>query len=44
LDELSASSNDSVTKGWAARTRETLLEVGTKTLAEVVSKSVGTAV
>jgi hypothetical protein len=31
-------------RGWAARARDTLMEVGTKTLAEVVSKSVGAAV
>lgn len=43
LDEL-ANSADPEKRGWAARARDTLMEVGTKTLAEVVSKSVGTAV
>ena len=44
LDEMAAQSADSDKRGWAARARDTLMEVGTKTLAEVVSKSVGTAV
>lgn len=43
LDDM-AESADPEKRGWAARARDTLLEVGTKTLAEVVSKSVGTAV
>jgi hypothetical protein len=43
LDEI-ANSTDAEKRGWAARARDTLMEVGTKTLAEVVSKSVGTAV
>jgi len=44
LDELASSHEDSAARSWAARARDTLMEVGTKTLAEVVSKSVGTAV
>jgi hypothetical protein len=44
LDEVADSASDDQTRGWAARARETLMEIGTKTLAEVVSKSVGTAV
>jgi hypothetical protein len=43
LDEM-AQSVDPEKRGWAARARDTLMEVGTKTLAEVVSKSVGSAV
>jgi hypothetical protein len=43
LEELAAHADDTETRGWAARARDTLMEVGTKTLAEVVSKSVGTA-
>ena len=43
LDEM-AESADPEKRGWAARARDTLMEVGTKTLAEVVSKSAGTAV
>lgn len=43
LDEM-AESGDSEKRRWAARARDTLMEVGTKTLAEVVSKSVGGAV
>lgn len=44
LDEMAEHADDSEKRGWAARTRDTLMEVGTKTLAEVISKSVGTAV
>jgi hypothetical protein len=44
LDEMAEHDADDETRGWAARARETLMEVGTKTLAEVVSKSVGSAV
>jgi hypothetical protein len=44
LEELATQADDTETRGWAARARDTLMEVGTKTLAEVVSKSVGTAV
>jgi hypothetical protein len=42
LDEL-AETGPPDKQSWAARARDTLMEVGTKTLAEVVSKSVGTA-
>jgi hypothetical protein len=38
-----ASSGDEVRRGWAASARDTLMEVGTKLLTEVVSMSVGTA-
>ncbi len=41
---MATQAEDRQTRGWAARARHTLMEVGTKTLAEVVSKSVGTAV
>jgi hypothetical protein len=44
LDDLAQSELDATSRTWAARARDTLMEVGTKTLAEVVSKSVGTAV
>jgi hypothetical protein len=45
LDEIASSSSaDDTQRGWAARARDTLMEVGTKTLAEVVSRSVGNAV
>jgi hypothetical protein len=43
LDELAAGAEDEKTRSWAARLRDTATEVGTKTLAEVVSKSVGAA-
>jgi hypothetical protein len=41
LDELATGGASPAERGWAARARDTLMEVGTKTLAEVVSKSVG---
>ena len=44
LQDMATQAEDRQTRGWAARARDTLMEVGTKTLAEVVSKSVGTAV
>lgn len=44
LDAFADAAGDDKTRGWAARARDTLMEVSTKTLAEVVSKSVGTAV
>lgn len=43
LDDL-ADSDDASKRGWATRAREVLMEVGTKTLAEVVSKSAGGAI
>lgn len=43
LDEVAELAADDDTRGWATRARDTLMEVGTKTLAEVVSKSVGNA-
>lgn len=44
LDELVERTDDEERRGLFARLRDTAMEVGTKTLAEVVSKSVGTAV
>jgi hypothetical protein len=43
LDEVAERGTSAAERSWAARARDTLVEVGTKTLAEVVSKSVGTA-
>jgi hypothetical protein len=44
LDDAAAAETDDVKRGWLASLRDTAMEVGTKTLAEVVSKSVGSAV
>jgi hypothetical protein len=44
LDDVAAQGETEEKRNWAARLRDTAMEVGTKTLAEVVSKSVGTAV
>ena len=44
LDNIAAESGDSEKRSWALRARDTLMEVGTKTLAEVVSKAAGGAV
>lgn len=42
LDEL-AESSDETKRTWAARARDTLMEIGTKTLAEVAAKAAGGA-
>ena len=44
VDELIAREPDDGKRGLLARLRDTAMEVGTKTLAEVVSKAAGTAV
>ena len=44
LDDIAANSPDEGKRKWAVRLKETAMEVGTKTLAEVVSKAAGTAI
>jgi hypothetical protein len=43
LDDAAAAETDDVRRGWLGSLRDTAMEVGTKTLAEVVSRSVGSA-
>lgn len=44
LDEIAVNAPDEGKRKWAGRLRDTAMEVGTKTLAEVVSKAAGTAI